>query len=72
MKKSKKHSGRYTPKLHSKIPFNEMIEEGLEPQEEYDEWANYRDGYRDYECHKRKKREKRKFPYKKGGKRRCQ
>lgn len=48
-KKTRRHSGRYTPKIHDKMKFSEMIKEGLEPQEYYDEWINYRDGMRDPE-----------------------
>jgi len=69
-KKDKRHSGRYTPKLHSKIPFNKMKEEALEPLEEYDEWSG-KDGFRDVDGLERKKKDKGKFPYKLGGRRRC-
>jgi len=69
-KKSKKHSGRYTPTLHSKIPFSEMIEECLEPEENYDDWVERRDGMRDLDCLERKNRDKKKFPYKRGGRKR--
>jgi len=70
-KKDKKHSGRYTPKLHSKIKFKEMTEEALEPQESYDDCRERRDGFRDSDGLERKKRDKGKFPYKRGGHRRC-
>lgn len=70
-KKAKKHSGRYTPKIHSKMKYKEMKEEALEPQEEYDDWIEKRDGLRDMECLERKKRDKGKFPYRRGGRGRC-
>ncbi len=74
-KKKRRHSGRYTPKLHSKMPYDEMMEECLEPQEEYDDWIEHRDGMRDYGYLERKKRDKKKerkkHPYKRGGRRRC-
>lgn len=69
-KKDKKHSGRYTPRLHSKISYNEMKEEALEPQIEYDDWMEHRDGMRDSNGLERKKRDKKKFPYKRGGRNR--
>jgi len=47
-KKDRRHSGRYTPKIiKTKMKYNDMKMEGLEPQENYDEWAERRDGLRD-------------------------
>ncbi len=45
-RKDRRHSGRYTPKLHQKDKFSEMIANAEEPQEEYDDWMNLRDGMR--------------------------
>lgn len=45
-KKTKRHSGRYTPRRASKLPQSEMIENAEEPQEAYDDWMEYRDGLR--------------------------
>ncbi|KKL19298.1 hypothetical protein LCGC14_2466870 [marine sediment metagenome] len=45
-KKDKKHSGRYTPKIEQKGKISEMFENAEEPKEEYDDWGNYRDGFR--------------------------
>jgi len=59
-KKTKRHSGRYTPKLHLKIPFNQMKEEALEPQVEYDDWTERRDGMRDLKYLEWKERDKKK------------
>ena len=46
-RKDKKHSGRYTPRIPEKKKFSEMIANAEEPSEEYNEWVNYRDGFRD-------------------------
>lgn len=45
-KKTKRHSGRYTPQIQQKGKFSEMIANAEEPGEEYDDWENYRDGFR--------------------------
>jgi len=45
-KKTKRHSGRYTPRRASTLPQSEMIENAEEPQEAYDAWRDYRDGLR--------------------------
>ena len=45
-RKNKKHSGRYTPQVSEKRKFSEMIANAEEPKEEYDDWMEYRDGYR--------------------------
>lgn len=44
--KIRRHSGRYTPVIHQKQKISEMIENAEEPGEEYDDWDNYRDGFR--------------------------
>jgi len=74
-KKIRKHSGRYTPRIiKPKMKFDEIKEKAFEPNEEYDDWLNYRDGIRDYRSMRNKKRDKQKerkrHPYKRGGKRR--
>ena len=67
-KKDRKHSGRVTPKiLKPKMKYDEIKKEALEPTFKYDEWENYRDGMRDLDSHKRRQKDKLKFPYKKGG-----
>ena len=45
-KKVRRHSGRYTPQIPQKGKFSEMVANAEEPKEEYDDWDNYRDGYR--------------------------
>lgn len=49
-KKIRRHSGRYTPQIHQKGKFSEMIANAEEPKEEYDEWISYRDGFRNVNC----------------------
>jgi hypothetical protein len=73
-KKDRKNSGKYTPELIKPrdMKFKEIIDEALEPNEEYDDWLNYRDGFRDKKGRSRKEKEIKKFPYKKGGRNRCQ
>lgn len=44
----KRQSGRVTPKSTIKVKKKELIKECLEPKEYYDDWINYRDGFRDY------------------------
>ncbi len=46
-RKVRRHSGRYTPRLNQKGKFSEMIANAEEPQEEYDDWIERRDGFRD-------------------------
>lgn len=43
-KKDRRHSGRYWPKATTNDP-----EAQVYIQEEYDDWQNYRDGFRDWE-----------------------
>ena len=74
-KKDKKHSGRYTPRLiKPQMKYDEIKEQALEPQEKYDDWLERRDGFRDINYkewkERDKKKEKRKFPYKTGGRNR--
>jgi len=46
-KKDRKASGFVTPKLnHPEMKYSEIIQEGLEPGEEWDDWVDYRDGMR--------------------------
>ena len=71
-RKDRKHLGRYTPKIiKPKTKYDEIKKDAMEPREEYDGW-NDRDGLRDYESHKRRQKDRKKFPYKKGGRRRTQ
>jgi len=44
--KSRRHSGRVTPRFSGKGKYSELIDEGLEPQEFWDDWQDYRDGMR--------------------------
>ncbi len=44
--KLRRHSGRFTPKFSDKGKYSELIEDGLEPQECWDDWIDYRDGFR--------------------------
>ena len=44
-KKKRRHSGRYTP--NSTLSRKELDSNSLSVNEEYDEWTNYRDGFRD-------------------------
>ncbi len=46
-KKDRKRSGWVTPKISQKGKFSEMIANAEEPTPFYDEWFNYRDGFRD-------------------------
>ena len=43
--KDRRHEGWSTPKIHKPgMKWVEITEEGIEPQEEYDEWSTKRDG----------------------------
>ena len=42
--KLRRHSGRYTPRFKGKKEI--LIEEGIEPQTYWDDWKDYRDGFR--------------------------
>lgn len=47
-KKDKRQDGRYHPNIiKPQMKYSEIINEALEPQEEYNEWNNWRDGQRD-------------------------
>ena len=46
-KKVRKHSGRYTPQLSARGKYSEIIANAEEPAEEYDDWKNYKDSFRD-------------------------
>ena len=67
-RKNRKHSGRYTPRIDHKGKYSEMIANAEEPQEEFNEWGNYRDGFRDEEHLKWKKIGKTKNGWKKNNK----
>ncbi len=45
-KKDRRHSGRVTPQTTAEMPYKEIIAQGLEPQEFWDDWVDYRDGMR--------------------------
>lgn len=61
-KKTRRHSGRYTPKLVDRgMKYSEIKENCLEPQEEYDDWSDYRDGMRDLKYLRWKQRDKKKM-----------
>ena len=47
-KKIRRHSGWHEPRVTIKAPKGYIINNCLEPQPFYDEWINYRDGYRDF------------------------
>lgn len=44
--KKRRHSGRVTPDSILGMKKNEIIENCLEPQEYWDDWEDYRDGFR--------------------------
>jgi hypothetical protein len=57
-KKVRRASGKYTPRIvKPDMKYSEIVEEGLEPAEEYDDWTERRDGMRDWPGQDRKKRE---------------
>lgn len=57
-KKIRKRSGWRTPRLEDKsMKFDEIKIEALEPQEEYDDWFDHRDGMRDWPGKERKEKE---------------
>jgi len=59
--KVRRHSGRVTPDIVDKtMKYSEIKEEALEPTEEYNDWENYRDGFRDKKYLEWKKRDKKK------------
>ena len=45
-KKDRRHSGWVTPNLTIRCKKQFLINNCLEPQEFYDDWTDYRDGYR--------------------------
>lgn len=45
--KDRRHRGRITPSVPKGTHIKEMIEEALEPQEEWNDWIDYRDGMRE-------------------------
>jgi len=44
--KTRRHIGRITPRLNKGVPMKELIEQGIEPQDYWDDWKDYRDGFR--------------------------
>ena len=47
-KKKRRHSGWVTPRTTLKAKRQWLIDNCLEPQPFYDEWEDYRDGFRDH------------------------
>ena len=47
-KKVRRHSGRVYPRTTMDMKKEDMLNECLEPQDYYDNWFDYRDGYRDF------------------------
>jgi hypothetical protein len=47
-KKDRRKSGWYTPTSTIKLNKKEIVEQCLEPQIEYDDWSNWRDGFRGF------------------------
>ncbi len=45
-KKKRRHSGRVTPKIVVKGKYSKIIEDALEPRDFWDDWTDYRDGFR--------------------------
>ncbi len=45
-KKQRRHSGWRTPRICGKMKYSEIIEQCLEPQKYWDNWFDYRDGWR--------------------------
>jgi hypothetical protein len=45
-KKDRRNSGRIYPRVTKGVPVKKLIEEGLEPQCYWDDWKDYRDGFR--------------------------
>jgi hypothetical protein len=50
--KERRHSGRVTPVSVWGMKKNDIIENCLEPQEYWDDWKDYRDGFRGYDDRK--------------------
>ena len=44
--KDRRHSGRVTPRSVGGMKYFEIVEQGLEPQDFWDDWEDYRDGVR--------------------------
>lgn len=55
-KKQKRHSGWVYPQTTIKEKKEKIIDECLDPQPYYDDWENYRDGFRDYMKDRTKKK----------------
>ena len=45
-KKVRRNSGRVYPKIVKGFTKQDIIEQGIEPQPEWNDWADYRDGFR--------------------------
>lgn len=60
-RKKRRHSGRYTPRIDSPtMKHSDKHEDAIEPQIEYDDWIERRDGFRDILGKERKERGKKK------------
>jgi hypothetical protein len=45
-RKDKKHSGWYTPRVAPTMKYSVMHSQAYDPNEEYDDWEDWRDGMR--------------------------
>ena len=54
-KHDRRHSGRVAPHSTLKRKKKKIIDECLEPQEYWDDWVDYRDGFRGYNDHTKKR-----------------
>lgn len=55
-RKTRRHSGRKSPDvLAPTIKWKELTELAIEPQEYWDDWIDYRDGFRDHTRFRREK-----------------
>lgn len=50
--KLRRHSGRTIPRIVKGFNKKDLIEQGLEPQETWDDWQDYRDGFRGHDDRK--------------------
>jgi hypothetical protein len=55
-RKDRRRSGWYTPTSTIRLNKKEIIGQCLEPQPEYDEWTNWRDGFRGFSIYRDKTR----------------
>ena len=50
----KKRTGWVTPNSTIRMPRRYIIDNGLEPQKHWDDWQDYRDGFRDWASDRKK------------------